>query len=142
MHLQMLEPEKCKLNASEVPLHPSNKADICACIQIENERKKLETTILTETNSSIVGLIDSPPKVKESCLQSIHLVGFQVTKFAMEAVQRDVTAIINELKNGNMSKLRSIKINNCFADVKEICDLLLKPVRLQCMIACMFSGSV
>jgi len=96
VHLQMLEPEKCKLNASE----------------IENERKKLETTILTETNSSIVGLIDSPPKV---------------TKFAMEAVQRDVTAIINELKNGNMSKLRSIKINNCFADVKEICDLLLKP---------------
>ena len=80
--------------------------------------------------------------MKEGHVESNHLVGLQVTKFAMEAVQRDVTAIINELKNGNMSKLRAVKINNCFGDVKEICDLLLKPVRLQCMSACMFSGSV
>lgn len=95
VHLQLLEPERCKLNPSE----------------IEEERKYLETVILSHTGTCLVRLLDGPAKL---------------TKVAIGALERDVQAIIGELKGG-MCKLRALKIQQCFAQVLQVCRLLLQP---------------
>lgn len=92
------------------------EADRCGLksSEVDRHRKEIETRVFSEMSAQIGLLFDAPSK--------ITVAGFS-------AVLRDVGAVIESLHTH--SKLRTLKLKECFAPVAQVCKLLSEPGEIE-----------